>query len=100
VELGLRHQHVRCIHEVEVGASALVYAWASGKLLNIAKAKLGRGDFGAWRKEHLGDDIAERTSQRYMRLAKECDDVNVTGMEPEPQAGLYRLRNPTGAPGT
>ncbi|MEI6819345.1 MAG: hypothetical protein WCL19_07055, partial [Verrucomicrobiota bacterium] len=37
--------------------------------------KLGRGDFGDWRKKHLCDDITERTSQRYMQLAKRYEDV-------------------------
>jgi hypothetical protein len=61
---------------VHLGASALVFAWASGKLLNAAKAKLGRGDFGQWRDKKLGRSVmSERTSQRYMQLAKQCDDV-------------------------
>jgi hypothetical protein len=64
------------LHALKAGASALVYAWACGKLLNTAKANLGRGDFGAWRDEHLGDDVlSERTSQRYMQLAKQSDNV-------------------------
>ena len=66
-----KHAHTA----VESGASALVYAWGSGKLLNAAKTKLGRGDFGDWRKKHLCDDITERTSQRYMQLAKRYEDV-------------------------
>ena len=58
------------------GASALVYAWACGKLLNAAKARLGRGDFGKWRTENLlSDSLSERTTARYMMLAKQCDDV-------------------------
>ncbi|MGB6222605.1 hypothetical protein [Haloferula sp.] len=64
------------IRAVQAGASALVYAWGSGKLLNAAKAKLGRGDFGAWREKNLGNEImSERTSQRYMALAKQWQDV-------------------------
>ena len=61
---------------IQTGASVLVYAWACGKLLIAAKAKLGRSDFGEWRDKNLGPDvISERTSQRYMVLAKQCDDV-------------------------
>lgn len=50
---------------VQAGASALVYSWASGKRLNAAKAKLERGDFGAWREKNLG--AAENTQ---LKLAK------------------------------
>jgi hypothetical protein len=86
---------------VQIGASALVYAWACGKLLIAAKAKLGRSDFGEWRDKNLGPDvISERTSQRYMVLAKQCDDVKsllewspslrqayiACGILPEPEA--------------
>ncbi len=61
---------------VKAGASALVYAWACGKLLNATKAKVGHGKFGAWREKNLDAVvISERTSQRYMQLAKQCDDV-------------------------
>jgi hypothetical protein len=58
------------------GASALVYAWACGKLLNAAKAKFGRGGFGKWRDANLVPYVmSERTSQRYMKLADTGDDV-------------------------
>jgi hypothetical protein len=61
---------------VEAGASALVYAWACGKLLNAAKENLGHGTFGKWRKEHLEPEgISERTSTRYMNLAARCHDI-------------------------
>jgi len=61
---------------VQVGASALVYAWACGKLLNAAKEKLGHGAFGKWRKTHVESaGISERTSIRYMKLAESCSDV-------------------------
>ncbi len=61
---------------VHAGASALVYAWGCGKLLNEAKGKLGHGAFGKWRKQHVDSEgISERTSTRYMNLAKSCPDV-------------------------
>ena len=64
------------LEAVESGAAALVYAWACGKLLNSAKAKFGRGDFGEWRAGKLEPGvISERTSQRYMKLAKDWDDI-------------------------
>jgi hypothetical protein len=61
---------------VTAGALGIVSAWACGKLLNEAKDKRFRGDFGSWRKQNFGDDVmSERTSQRYMKLARECNDV-------------------------
>lgn len=61
---------------VQFGGTALVYAWACGKLLNAAKSKLGRGKFGAWRIKTLESNyISERTSQRYMQLATQYPEV-------------------------
>lgn len=58
------------------GASAIVFAWACGKLLITAKRKLGRGEFGIWREKYLsGTILSERTSSRYMKLASQYDDV-------------------------
>ena len=61
---------------VHAGASALVYAWACGRLLNETKANLGHGAFGKWRREHVESaGVSERTSTRYMKLAESCSDV-------------------------
>lgn len=61
---------------VHAGASALVYAWACGRLLNEAKANLGHGAFGKWRREHVESaGVSERTSTRYMKLAGSSSDV-------------------------
>ena len=61
---------------VKASASALVYAWACGKLLNAAKKKYGRNEFGRWRDANLVPyAMSERTSQRYMQLASLHDDV-------------------------
>jgi len=63
---------------VRASASALVYAWACGKLLNAAKEKLGRTGFGPWRDANLVPSVmSERTSQRYMQLANLHSDVRV-----------------------
>jgi len=52
-------------------AAALVSAWACGKLLNEAKTRCGHRDFGEWRRNNLDAGvISERTSQRYMQLAR------------------------------
>lgn len=69
---GFSHQALRA------GAQALVSAWACGRVLLAAKAKFGRGKFGAWRQDRLVPAVmSERTSQRYMRLAEECPDVRL-----------------------
>lgn len=61
---------------MQAGASALVYAWACGRLLNEAKENLGHGAFGKWRKEHVESaGVSEQTSTRYMKLAESCSDV-------------------------
>jgi hypothetical protein len=61
---------------VQAGASALVYAWACGKLLNTAKEELGHGAFGKWREQNLeSNGISVRTATRYMLLAKRCHDI-------------------------
>ena len=61
---------------VKSGSTALVYAWACGKLLNAAKVKFAHGDFGKWRAAKLEPGaISDRTSQRYMKLAKEWEDI-------------------------
>lgn len=61
---------------VRASASALVYAWGCGKLLNAAKEKYGRSEFGRWRDTNLVPFVmSERTSQRYMQLANLHDDV-------------------------
>jgi len=63
-------------HAATAGASALVYAWGCGRLLNEAKEQLGHGAFGKWRNEHLVPTVmSERTSARYMQLAARCNDV-------------------------
>lgn len=71
-DLALKHARL----SVKLGASALVFAWATGKLLNAAKSRFGRGSFGTWRNENLDlGAISERTLQRYMLLAKNYPDV-------------------------
>jgi hypothetical protein len=61
---------------VKSGTTALVYAWACGRLLNAAKEKFGRGGFGKWRADYLEPGvISERTSQRYMQLAAKNQEV-------------------------
>jgi len=60
----------------KASASALVYAWACGMLLNMAKKKHGRSGFGQWRDAYLVPAVmSERTSQRYMKLADASKDV-------------------------
>lgn len=71
-DLALKHARL----SVKLGASALVFAWATGKLLNAAKFRSDHGSFGTWRNENLDlGAISERTLQRYMLLAKNYPDV-------------------------
>lgn len=61
---------------LKAGASALVFAWGCGCLLNAAKERLGHGEFGKWRKKLIeGNYMSERTSMRYMKLAARCGDI-------------------------
>jgi hypothetical protein len=60
----------------KASASALVFAWACGMLLNSAKTRLGRIGFGQWRDANLVPDVmSERTTQRYMKLADSSKNV-------------------------
>jgi hypothetical protein len=61
---------------VQSAASAVVYAWGCGKLLEAAKARVGHGKFDKWREQNLGKEVmSQRTSQRYMKLAKDWENV-------------------------
>jgi hypothetical protein len=55
---------------------AIVYAWATGCVLNMAKEMLGQGPFGRWRdakSSALG--ICVRRAQMWMKMARDCCDV-------------------------
>jgi hypothetical protein len=69
---------------MQKGAQAIIFAWACGTTLNIAKAKLPHGQFGPWRAKLLKKSIFDvRTSQRYMDLAKKFTCVNdLTAWQP------------------
>ena len=61
---------IRAEHEA-VCASAratVIHAFNAGAYLLAAKALIPHGHFGDWLSEHC--DVAERTAQRYMQLAK------------------------------
>jgi hypothetical protein len=56
--------------------NAIIHAWATGTLLNLAKDNLGRGRFGPWRDAKASEiGISTRTSQNWMKLAERCWDV-------------------------
>lgn len=56
--------------------NAIIHAWATGTLLNLAKGNLGRGRFGPWRDAKASEiGISTRTSQNWMKLAEHCWDV-------------------------
>jgi len=55
---------------------AIIYAWATGCVLNLAKENLGQGRFGAWRDAKVCDlDISLRRAQMWMKMARDCSDV-------------------------
>lgn len=77
-EINIQALYTNDSHEsaIEHANYTVLHAWACGILLNAAKSKLGRGDFGIWRNQILDRQlICERTSQRYMLLAKKFPDV-------------------------
>ena len=56
--------------------NAIIHAWATGALLNLAKDNLGRGRFGPWRDAKASEiGISTRTSQNWMKLAERCWEV-------------------------
>lgn len=62
---------------------AIVYAWATGCVLNLAKEILGQGQFGPWSKSKASAlGISLRRAQMWMKMARYCWDVRallVTG---------------------
>ncbi|MBP9224443.1 MAG: hypothetical protein KBF76_11280 [Verrucomicrobiales bacterium] len=55
---------------------AIIYAWATGCVLNLAKENLGKGRFGAWRDVKVSDlEISLRRAQMWMKMARDCSDV-------------------------
>jgi hypothetical protein len=54
---------------------AIMYARASGALLNEAKKRCKHGEFKSWMKKHMKPkNVSERTCQRHMQLAKKIPD--------------------------
>lgn len=89
----------RAAAAVSAASCAIVYAWAAGSLLNIAKAALPRGGFGRWRDARAADlGVSVRTAQNWMKLADSCHDVRALLV---PGAGLtcaYRAAGVLPAP--
>jgi hypothetical protein len=89
-------------YAVGYGQHAIRFAIKSGEIINKAKAILPHGEFGEWlNAEMLHLDIAERTAQKWMKLAKAhigadlmdnpdvktiTDAYRATGILPEPEA--------------
>jgi hypothetical protein len=56
--------------------NAIIHAWATGTLFNLAKDNLGHGRFGPWRDSKAYEvGISKRTAQNWMKLAERCWDV-------------------------
>lgn len=70
---------------------AIVYAWATGCVFNLAKEMLGHGRFGQWRDEKTIDlGISVRKAQQWMKLAKDCWDVRALLSPGAKLTGAYR----------
>jgi len=71
---------------------AIVYAWATGCVLNLAKEILGRGSFGKWRDTKAEElSMSVRTAQNWMKLAKDCWDVRALLVPGASLTSAYRV---------
>ena len=83
--------------------NAIIHAWATGTLLNLAKDNLGHGRFGSWRDSKASEiGISTRTAQNWMKLAERCWNVRAL-LTPGPSlTSAYRaagvLPDPTQVP--
>lgn len=70
---------------------AIVYAWATGRIFNLAKGKMGHGRFGPWRNTMAAKaGISKRTVQYWMKLADQCSDVRAFLVPGASLTGVYR----------
>lgn len=70
---------------------AILYAWATGCVLNLAKESVVHGSFGKWRDVKAGElGISVRKAQQWMKLAKDCWDVRALLVPGATITGAYR----------
>lgn len=70
---------------------AIVYAWATGCVFNLAKENVGHGPFGKWRDAKAGElGISVRKAQQWMKLAKDCWDARALLIPGATLTGAYR----------
>jgi hypothetical protein len=70
---------------------AIVYAWATGRVFNLAKEKIGHGQFGKWRDSMASETgISVRSVQNWMKLAGKCSDVRALLVTGGNLVGAYR----------
>lgn len=76
---------------LSAGQHAIVYAWATGCVFNLAKENVGHGPFGRWRDTKAGElGISVRKAQQWMKLAKDCWDVRALLVPGATLTGAYR----------
>jgi hypothetical protein len=76
---------------LSAGQHAIVYAWATGCVFNLAKENVGHGPFGRWRDTKAGElGISVRKAQHWMKLAKDCWDVRALLVPGATLTGAYR----------
>jgi hypothetical protein len=70
---------------------AIVYAWASGSVLNLAKERLSHGQFKPWCEMMAAEaGVSVRTAQHWMKLAASCYDVRALLVPGGTLTGAYR----------
>jgi hypothetical protein len=78
---------------------AIVYAWATGCVFNLAKDILGHGAFGPWRDRMAAETgISVRTVQLWMKLARDCRDVRALLVPGASLTSAYRATGVLPAP--
>lgn len=76
---------------LSAGHRAILYAWATGSVFNLAKEALIRGRFGAWLDSRAAEiGIKRRTAQYWMKLAADCCDVRAFLVPGASLSGVYR----------
>jgi hypothetical protein len=76
---------------ITAAQNAIIHAWGTGSLLNMAKHDLGHGRFGSWRDSKACEiGISKRTAQNWMKLAARCWDVRALLTPGTSLTGAYR----------
>jgi hypothetical protein len=70
---------------------AIIHAWATGCVFNLAKEAMGHSSFGRWRDAKAAElGISVRKAQQWMKLAKDCWDARALLIPGATLTGAYR----------